>query len=225
MSKNIQGVKIGNVVNLSIDGKLHKKLCADPKEADELYRAIIKAKENPTEANIKALRILLNERTRKVIEAGLEADIDTGEVYLAGFNTPIPDTLLDVIKEYHDNGYPLDAIINFWKLLMINPDIRVRKSLFDFITVHDFVLTDKGFEKEWKYGEILTNEYQIMRAKTFLFRGIWLFTKPFTIRVKQMVNTLTNQLTKSLLNLSATSICISNPNGNAVLISMLYTKI
>lgn len=29
----------------------------------------------------------------------------------------------------------------------------------------------EGFEKEWKYGEILTNEYQIMRAKTFLFRG------------------------------------------------------
>jgi len=29
----------------------------------------------------------------------------------------------------------------------------------------------EGFEKEWKYGEILTNDYQIMRAKSFLFRG------------------------------------------------------
>jgi hypothetical protein len=29
----------------------------------------------------------------------------------------------------------------------------------------------EGFEKEWKYGDILTNDYQIMRAKTFLFRG------------------------------------------------------
>jgi len=150
MSKNIQGVKIGNTVNLSIDGKLHKKLCADPKEADELFKAVIKAKNDPSDANVKALRILINERTRKIIEAGLEADIDTGEAYLAGFNTPLPDTLLAVVKEYHENGYPLDAIINFWKLLMINPDTRVRTSLFDFITTHDFVLTDKGYMVVYK---------------------------------------------------------------------------
>jgi hypothetical protein len=150
MSKNIQGVKIGNTVSLSIDGKLHKKLCTDPKEADELFKAVIKAKEDPSDANVKALRILINERTRKIIEAGLEADTETGEAYLAGFNTPIPDTLLTVIKDYHENGYPLDAVINFWKLLMINPDTRVRTSLFDFITAHDFVLTDKGYMVVYK---------------------------------------------------------------------------
>jgi hypothetical protein len=59
-------------------------------------------------------------------------------------------TLVEVIKEYHENGYPLDAIINFWKLLMINPDLRVRTSLFDFITTHDFVLTDKGYMVVYK---------------------------------------------------------------------------
>ena len=82
--------------------------------------------------------------------AGLEADAETGEVFLAGFNTPLPLLLIEVIKEYHENGYPLDAIINFWKLLMINPDVRVRKSLFDFIHTHDFVLTDKGYMVVYK---------------------------------------------------------------------------
>jgi len=185
MSKNIQGVKIGNTVSLSIDGKLHKKLCTDPKEADELFKAVIKAKEDPSDANVKALRILINERTRKIIEAGLEADIETGEAYLAGFNTPIPDTLLAVIKDYHENGYPLDAVINFWKLLMINPDTRVRTSLFDFITAHDFVLTDKGYmvvykavyykgEEEGSYidkpvdatlAEFVSNQYLHIKSK------------------------------------------------------------
>jgi len=150
MSKRVEGIKFGTMVNLSIDGKLHKKNCANLQEADELYKAVIKAKEDPSDANIKALRILINERTRKILMAGLEADIDTGKAYLAGFNTPLPETLLDVIKEYHDNNYPLDAIINFWKLLMINPDKRVRKSLFDFITTHDFVLTDKGYMVVYK---------------------------------------------------------------------------
>ena len=148
--KNIQGVKIGNMVNLSIDGKLHKKNCGSPKEADELFKAVLKAKENPTDENIKAIRILINEKIRIALMTGIETDVETGEAFLAGFNTPIPETLLNVIKEYHENGYPLDAVINFWKLLMINPDKRVRTSLFDFIKTHDFVLTDKGYMVVYK---------------------------------------------------------------------------
>jgi len=147
---NINGIKQGCVVNISLNGKLHKKNCGSPKEADELFKLVLKAKANPTDANIKAIRLYLNEKTRVALMAGLEADIESGEVYLAGFNTPIPDTLVEVIKDYHENKYPLDAIINFWKLLMINPDKRVRTSLFDFITTHDFVLTDKGYMVVYK---------------------------------------------------------------------------
>ena len=171
--KNIQGIKQGCMVNLSIDGKLHKKNCGTPKEADELFKLVLKAKANPSDDNIKAIRLYLNERTRIALKAGLEADVETGEVYLAGFNTSIPDTLVEVIKEYHENKYPLDAIINFWKLLMINPDKRVRTSLFDFITTHDFVLTDKGYMVVYKavyrtanakatdnsFAEFVSNQY------------------------------------------------------------------
>lgn len=147
---NINAIKNGNVVNISIDGKLQKKNCGSPQEADELYRQILKAKADPSDANVKAIRCYLNEKLRIALIAGLESDPDSGEIYLAGFNTPLPNTLVDVIKEYHENEYPLDAIINFWKLLMINPDVRVRKSLFDFITTHDFVLTDNGYMVVYK---------------------------------------------------------------------------
>ena len=169
--KNIQAIKVGNVVNVSLNGKLHKKNCGSPAEANELFKLVLKAKDNPTDENISAIRCYLNEKTRIAFLVGLESDCETGEVYLAGFNTPIPMTLVDVIKEYHENDYPLDAIINFWKLLMINPDVRVRKSLFDFISTHDFVLTDKGYMvvyKAVKYkddakksllGEFISNQY------------------------------------------------------------------
>jgi hypothetical protein len=169
--KNIQAIKVGNVVNISLNGKLHKKNCGSPQEADELFKLVLKAKENPSDENIKAIRCYLNEATRVAMLAGLENDPDTGEVYLAGFNTPIPATLVEVIKEYYENGYPLEAIINFWKLLMINPDVRVRTSLFDFISTHDFVLTDKGYMVVYKsvyykddeqkniFGEFVSNEY------------------------------------------------------------------
>ena len=148
--KNINVIKMGNMVNLSIDGRLHKKNCGNPQEADELFRAVLNAKADPSDENIKKIKFLLNEKLRIALMAGIEADVETGEAFLAGFNTPIPETLLEVIKEYVENDYPIDAIINFWSLLMINPDTRVRTSLFDFIKTHDFVLTDKGYMVVYK---------------------------------------------------------------------------
>lgn len=171
---NISLVKSGNVVNISLDGKLHQKICGSSQEADTLFRTALKAKENPTDENILAIRGLLNEKTRVAIMAGLENDPETGEVYLAGFNTPIPETLVEVIKEYHENEYPLEPIMNFWKLLMLNPDTRIRTVLFDFIKTHDFVLTDNGYmvvykavyEKkneqdadETRFAEFISNRY------------------------------------------------------------------
>lgn len=147
---NIQVIKVGNTINLSINGKLQKKTCKNSKESDELYKACITANENPTEENIKRIKVLLNEKTRIAYLTGLECDVDTGEVFLEGFNTPIPKTLLDVFEEYHENNYPVTAITNFWKLLMINPDKRIRESLFKFITTHDFVLTDMGYMVVYK---------------------------------------------------------------------------
>ena len=147
---NIQGIKVGNVVNVSLNGKLHKKNCGSPKEADELFGLVLKAKSDPTDENIKAIRAYFSEKLRIAFLAGLEHDVETKEVFLAGFNTPIPETLVEVIKEYHEKGFPIDPIINFWKLLMINPDVRVRESLFDFIKKHDFVLTDMGYMVVYK---------------------------------------------------------------------------
>ncbi len=180
--KNINVIKTGTVVNLSINGKLHKKVCSSHEEAEQLYKVAQKAKENPTDDNIKAIQMLINDRTRVAYLCGLETDLESGEVFLAGFNTPIPNTLLEVIKEYHEKNYPLDAIINFWKLLMINPDTRVRESLFKFITTHDFVLTDKGYMVVYKavyrkdegevdnpetakYIEFITNKYLFVKSK------------------------------------------------------------
>jgi len=148
--KNIQVITRGNIVNVSIDGKLHSKNCGTPELAHELFWLVMKAKEDPSDANVNQIRAYLNERTRVAMMAGLEHDPDTMQVFMAGFVTPLPDTMVEIIKEYHENGYPMDAVINFWKLLMLNPDVRVRNDLFDFITSHDFVLTDNGYMVVYK---------------------------------------------------------------------------
>lgn len=148
--KQINVIKIGNMVKISLGGKLHQKNCGSVSEADELFKLCLKTKQDPSDENIKMVRGYLNEKTRVAILTGLEHDPETGEVYLAGFNTPIPETLVEIIKEYHENKYPLEPIINFWKLLMLNPDTRIRTVLFDFIKTHDFVLTDNGYMVVYK---------------------------------------------------------------------------
>ena len=144
-------IKTGsNILNISINGKLHKKVCDSIEETNDIFKIALTVKANPSEDNIKKLRGYLNEKLRVAIDAGLEHDIENGEIYLAGFNTPIPKTLIDIIRDYHENNFPLDAIINFWKLLMLNPDVRIREVLFDFINAHDFVLTDNGYMVVYK---------------------------------------------------------------------------
>lgn len=148
--KQINVNKIGRTINLSINGKLTQKICATSEMANKLFKLILVAKENPTDENINKINGFLNEKTRIAMECGLETDPQNGQVFLAGFNTPVPMTLVEVIKDYHDNGYPMNAIINFWKLLMLNPDTLIRESLFDFIKTHDFVLTDNGYMVVYK---------------------------------------------------------------------------
>lgn len=150
MKNTINAVKIGKIINVWVNGNLRKKVCDSIKTADEFFKLILTVKENPTDEGVKSIFAFLNEKTRIAMQCGLETDPDTGEVYLAGFNTPVPMDLVEVIKEYHENDYPMDAILNFWKLLMLNPDKRVRTSLFDFIKTHDFVLTDAGYMVVYK---------------------------------------------------------------------------
>jgi len=204
--KNIQAVKIGNVVNVSLDGKLHKKNCGTPQEADELFRMVLTAKDNPSEENIKAIRAYLNEKTRVALLAGLENDPETGEVFLAGFNTPLPMTLIEVIKDYHENGYPLDAIMNFWKLLMLNPDTRVREDLFDFISTHDFSLTDAGYMVVYKAVYEKNGEEMDAEARSFAeyvsrqvlhVRKNW-SKSPYAYVVYKDLNTDTWEITKKV---------------------------
>jgi hypothetical protein len=150
MKNQMNAVKIGKTINIQINGQLRKKVCDTHETADEIFKFIMSVKDAPSDQDIKKVFAFLNEKTRIAMKCGLETDPDTGEIYLAGFNTPVPMTLVEVIKDYHENNYPMDAILNFWKLLMLNPDKRVRTSLFDFINTHDFVLTDSGYMVVYK---------------------------------------------------------------------------
>lgn len=156
METNIHAVKIGKTINIWLNGQLKKKICDTNEKADKLFKLLLDEKSNPTKDSVNKILSFLNEKTRIAMECGLENDPQTGEVYMAGFSTPVPETLIDVIKEYHEKGFPLKAVVNFWMMLMLNLDKRIRNDLFDFINQHDFVLTDNGYLIVYKAVDIRT---------------------------------------------------------------------
>lgn len=157
----IETIKKGNTINISINGSFKQANFETEEEANKIFGEILKIRSNPTPENMVLLRKLLNEKTRFIALnssfGDFEIDNIDGKIYLCGFNTPVPDALFEVIKDYHKNNFTLKPIINFWKLLMANPDTRVRESLFGFITKHDFVLTDNGYMLVYKAVKSLSD--------------------------------------------------------------------
>jgi hypothetical protein len=137
--------KIGTRINAMINGVLKSRVFGNEETAKEIYLEMIELKKNPSDENIQKLMGFFNQKIRIASVLGFELDVDTNEIYLKGFETPVPQLIIDTVKDYIENGYPTEGIVNFWKLLMLNPDKRVRESLFDFINTHNFSITDKGY--------------------------------------------------------------------------------
>lgn len=169
MATIINTTKIGNTINLSINGILHKTTCKSNDDAKELFSFILKVKENPTPELINELMGKFSIKIRRSLEYGLEYDPNTDEYYLDDFNVPVPETLVEVIKEYHDEGYPKEPILNFWRLLMLNVDKRVRNDLFKFIQTYNLVLTDTGYLVTYKYVRINNMNNVDSKLKTFVY--------------------------------------------------------
>ncbi len=148
--------KIGKVVNLLIDGNVFQKTFEEKEHADNFFKLALNAK-NGGQKELDELYADLNRLYRTVVHGILETD-KTEKYYLKGFNYPIPQILLETFLEYLDKGFPTEALVNFWKLLMLNPDTKIRESLFDFLNEYKFAITDNGYFIGYKVVQILINE-------------------------------------------------------------------
>lgn len=97
-------------------------------------------------------RIKIQERKRiskKIVDASDLFEYDEeGLSYLKGFNTPLNKMLLKAILDakYNPNSrYTIDSLVNFTKLLMLNPDPRPREDLFNWLETGNFTITPSGF--------------------------------------------------------------------------------
>lgn len=143
----IFALRSGLSVTLNVDGATKQFVCTDEEESKELFAKVAQLRSQALAKDAEAYDELLamtdpNYRMKDI--AGLTRDND-GNFYLGNYSEPIPTGLMLKIKEYVELGLSTEPLLNFWKLLMLNPDKHVRQSLFQFAERFSFPITDKGY--------------------------------------------------------------------------------
>lgn len=77
------------------------------------------------------------------LEGVLEKD-SNGQFFLNGRNTPIPNTLADLVVDYQENGFNTEPLCNFWDKVLANPDPNVRDQIMEYIDRYGITITNDG---------------------------------------------------------------------------------
>ena len=142
-------------------------------ESMELYKKVMGLKED---GNIQEIQRILDPGHR--IEVDLKGVLNKdrlGNYFMGDYTRALPHKLLETIKEHLDHDLPMGGIVNFWKLLMLNPDEHVKESLFKFADRFRMPITDNGYfiayksvawkgEAEKSLGVLVSKEYVAKKA-------------------------------------------------------------
>ena len=114
---------------------------------------------------------------KKLMEKVKDSNILTlrgASVYMLGVSElSIPEDFVAKIIEAEENGdeRELTKFKNFWTLVSLNPDPRVRNNLFWFIRKWDMKITDSGLIKAYRNADIKSEgKYSSKEAKDIIFR-------------------------------------------------------
>lgn len=143
----IFALRSGNNVTLNFNGATKQFVCADEDSSKQLFATISNLRAEVLDNNPESLleiEHMMDPHYRLKDIEGLTRDND-GNFYFGNYSEPVPSELVYKIKEYHDLGISTEPLINFWKLLMLNPDKHVRHSLFKFAERFSFPITDRGY--------------------------------------------------------------------------------
>lgn len=141
---NIHAIRHGKTVHVIVGTDMYQRTFENKDSAVALYNQALSARENPTSVNVE---LLLDECApgRKLVADNIFT-IKNGSFYLTGYETfPMPEELVVRIQSHVEQGISVQPLVNFWKLLMLNPDPVARESTFKFMSEYDFPITDSGY--------------------------------------------------------------------------------
>ena len=147
MNKNrVLIIKSGNTLNVNVNSK---QFTINFKNKEEILKAIETISLFKKDNKIKELLKFLD-KSYVIIEDGIFHKTRENTYYLKGYKVKMPLALVERIKEHIEADLPIEPLINFWKLLMANPNKHIRQSLFKFAEHFKFPITDKGYFMAYK---------------------------------------------------------------------------
>jgi hypothetical protein len=131
-------------VTALVNGVSYYKSETDKIKAQTLYEKIKTVALNPTTKSVGEL-VEEFDPTQKLYDGKSLVKDSIGNWYLKGYSEPLPSKLLTKMRTFIDNNIPLTPLVNFWKLLMLNPAEHVKRDLYNFMDQYEFPLTDSGY--------------------------------------------------------------------------------
>ena len=141
-------------VTIIIEGK-HKRIRKDSPDAD-LVIALVK---QYNACNILTERVDIITKIEELCNPAKKIELNSdgrfefdgnSAMYLKGTSDPIPEFLGKKLLEYIEKGLNVEALVNFWKNVLLNPDKAVRQQLFGFLEHNGHPITDKGYFLAYK---------------------------------------------------------------------------
>tara|TARA_R110002020_G_scaffold208452_6_gene414198 strand:- start:7693 stop:8712 length:1020 start_codon:yes stop_codon:yes gene_type:complete len=78
----------------------------------------------------------------------------TSQMFLKGTSDAIPEFMVKKLLDYIDNNLNVNALVNFWKHLLLNPDKGTRQQLFAFLEHNGHPITEKGYFLAYKAVQV-----------------------------------------------------------------------
>jgi len=146
MKNTVIATRSANQVHTIINGTSMYVTLEDKEKAVELYKEILQRKDSGTDEDMDHLLKLLSPQYKLDVDLKGTLKRDRiGNYYLGGYSRALPGKLLEVFRENIEDELPIENLVNFWKLLMLNPDEHVKDSLFMFMDRFKMPITDNGY--------------------------------------------------------------------------------
>jgi hypothetical protein len=209
----IKAMRISNTVVCTINQKMYKKTCSTTEEILELYDLALNTDETNEEELSVLLAMFAPKKTaeeekqeeeRKKLEEEVEKEkslIDwlkeieeNGDehfelvgmkLYMKGINITVPQFLATEFAKRRNNQEDLLAMMNFWRLLALNPDPRCREDLYNFLIQNNMVVTPSGYFVGYRNANI-KNEGSDKELDKFILES-WMKVKKWKKNTKNYV--------------------------------------
>lgn len=113
----------------------------------------VRAVFNPSLAKVIGKKIAIEQ---KIANLPSEFELVGGRVIVSGINVAVPEYFVDEFQ-ITPTQERKQALLNFWSLACLNPDVEARDGLFRFVRESGFYITNKGYLVAYRNVKIKEN--------------------------------------------------------------------